>query len=67
MKHMYVLHEEAEHEDLPPKRTGTNPKSNYGGSKKSKLTVNEDLKVAMLACTTEEDVQALIEQFQAKE
>ena len=64
MGHMYVLHQEADHKDLPQKRAVA---SLGGGPQKTRLTVNEDLKVAMLACTTSEDVQALIDQFQAKE
>ena len=62
MGHMYVLHQEADHKDLPQKRAVA---SLGGGPQKTRLTVNEDLKVAMLACTTSEDVQALIDQFQA--
>ena len=64
MGHMYVLHKEVDHKDLPQKRAGA---TRGNDSKKSKLTVNEDLKVAMLACTTSDDVDALIAQFQAKE
>ena len=64
MGHMYVLHKEEDHKDLLQKRAGT---SRGGDNKKSKLTVNEDLKVAMLACTTSDEVDALIAQFQAKE
>ena len=65
MAHMYVLHPEKDHKDLPQKRISANGSSNT--SKKPNLTVNEDLKVVMLACSSEADVQALIEQFQEKE
>ena len=64
MDFMYVLHPESEHKDLPQKRPAM---SSDKAPKKNKLTVNEDLKVAMMACSTEDDVQALIDQFQAKE
>ena len=66
MAHMYVLHPEKDHKDLPQKRIITN-NGGSNTSKKPNLTVNEDLKVAMLACSSEADVQALIEQFQEKE
>ena len=66
MAHMYVLHPEKDHKDLPQKRIITN-NGGSNTSKKANLTVNEDLKVAMLACSSEADVQALIEQFQEKE
>ena len=66
MAHMYVLHPEKDHKDLPQKRISTN-NGGSNTSKKPNLTVNEDLKVAMLACSSEADVQALIEQFQEKE
>ena len=54
-----------DHKDIPQKRAATPGSSNT--AKKPNLTVNEDLKVAMLACSSEADVQALIEQFQEKE
>ena len=54
---MWVLHEV--HKDIAP------PRKNDGEAPTS-LRVNQDLKTAMMAATTQEDVESLLEQFNVK-
>ena len=56
------VHHKDDHKDLPQKRPipgGDGRAPNGRAPKKSHLTVNEDLKVAMMTASTEADVQAL--------
>ena len=55
---MWVLHKE--HKDIAP------PWQN-GGAAPTSLRVNQDLKTAMMAATTQEDMESLLEQFNVKD